>query len=65
MSRVFNMGSLLVEEVISSFFTSSSNFWLTISNVVLSLDLRLFCQVIGSLTKGFSKDEIFLLVYLH
>ena len=64
MSRVFNMGSLLVEEVISSFFTSSSNFWLTISNVVLSLDLRLVCQVTGSLTKGFSKDGIGLTRFL-
>ena len=37
------MGFLLVEEVASSFLTSSSNFWLIISNVVLSLDLRLVC----------------------
>ena len=43
MSRVFNLGSLLVEEVVGSFLTSSSNFWLTISSVVLSLDLRLVC----------------------
>ena len=37
------MGFLLVEEVAGSFLTSSSNFWLIISNVVLSLDLRLVC----------------------
>ena len=56
MSRVFNVGFLLVKEVVGSFFTSSSNFWLTISKAILSLDLRLVCQVTDSLTKGFSKD---------
>ena len=53
---MFNLGSLLVEEVVGSFLTSSSNFWLTISSAVLFLDLRLVCRVIGNLTKGFSKD---------
>ena len=57
-SRVFSLESLLVKEVIGSFLTSFSNFWLTISNVVLSLDLRLVCRVIGSLTKSFSKEGI-------
>ena len=56
LSRVFNLGSLLVEEVVGSFSTSFSNFWLTISSAVLSLDLRLVCQVTGNLTKGFFKD---------
>ena len=55
---VSNMGSLLVEEVVGSFLTSSSNFQLTISNAVLSLDLTLVCLVTGNLTKGFSKDEM-------
>ena len=56
MSRVFNVGFLLVEEIVDSFFTSSSNFWLTISKAILSLDLRLVCRVTNNLTKGFSKD---------
>ena len=58
MSSVFNLRSILVEEVTGSFLTSFSNFWLTISNAVLSLDLRLVCRVNDSLTKGFSKDGI-------
>ena len=58
MSRVANLGSLLVEEVIGSFFTNSSNFWLTIYNFVLYLDLRLICRVTHSLTKGFSRIGI-------
>ena len=58
MSRVFSLGSLLVKEVTGSFLTSASNFWLTISNVVLSLDLKQVCCVTGNLTKGYSKDGI-------
>ena len=59
MSRVANLGFLLVEQVIGSFFfTSSSNFWLTIYNCVLYLDLRLICRVTHSLTKGFFRAGI-------
>ena len=61
-----SLGFLLVEVVsgegvTSSFFTSSSSFWETISKVVLSLGLRLACLVVGSLTKGFSRVWIGLL----
>ena len=50
----------LLDEVVSgegvsgSFFTSSSSFCAIISKAILSLDLRLACLVVGSLTKGFS-----------
>ena len=49
----------LLDEVVSSegvtgsFLTSSCSFLVTISKAVLSLDLRLVCLVVGSLTKGF------------
>ena len=61
-----SLGFLLVEVVssegvTSSFFTSSSSFWETISKVVLYLGLRLTCLVVGSLTKGFSRVWIGLL----
>ena len=55
MSRTLSLGLLLGEEVTGSFFTSSSSFWVTISKAVLSLDLRLVCLVVGSLTRGFSR----------
>ena len=58
--------SLLVEVVSSegvtgSFFISSSIFCMTISMAVWSLDLRLACLVVGSLTKGFSRVGVGLL----
>ena len=53
---VSNLGSLL--EVADSFLNNSPSFWLTISNVVLSLDRRLVCRVTGNLTRGFSRDGI-------
>ena len=58
MSRLANLRCLLVEEVIGSLFSSSSNFLLTISNAILSLDLRLICRVTCTLTKGFSRDVV-------
>ena len=54
----------LLDEVVSSevvtgsFFTSSSIFCKHISKAVWSLDLRLACLVVGSLTKGFSKAGV-------
>ena len=53
MFRTLSVGLLLGEEVTSSFFTSFSSFWVTTSKVVLSLDLRLVCLVVGSLIRGF------------
>ena len=43
------------EEVTGSFFTSSSIFCKQTSKAVWSLDVRLACLVVGSLTKGFSR----------
>ena len=60
----------LVDEVIfgegvnGSFFTSSSIFCKQISKAVWSLDLRLACLVVGSLTKGFSRAGLGLLGFL-
>ena len=57
----------LLDEVVSgegvtgSFFTSSSIFCKQISKTVWSLDLRLACLVVGSLTKGFSRAGLGLL----
>ena len=57
----------LLDEVVSSevvtgsFFTSSSIFCKQISKAVWSLDLRLACLVVGSLTKGFSRVGLGLL----
>ena len=58
MSKTASRGLMLGEGVTSSFFTNSSSSWVTISKVVLSLDLRLVCLVTGSLTRGFSKVRI-------
>ena len=55
MSKTLSLGLLLDEKVTGSFFTSSSSFWVTTSKVVLSLDLRLVCLVMGSLSRGFSR----------
>ena len=58
MSKTLSLGLLLDEEVTDSFFTSSSSFWVTTSKAVLSLDLRLVCLVMGSLSRGFSRDRL-------
>ena len=49
------------EGVTGSFFTSSSIFCKQIYKAVWSLDLRLACLVVGSLTKGFSRAGLGLL----
>ena len=57
----------LLDEVVSgegvtgSFFTSSSIFCKQISKAIWSLNLRLACLVLGSLTKGFSRAGLRLL----
>ena len=51
------------EGVTGSFFTSFSIFCKQISKVIWSLDLRLACLVVGSLSKGFSRAGLGLLGY--
>ena len=62
-SKVTSLLDVVVfgEGVNGSFFTSSSIFCKQISKAVWSLDLRLACLVVGSLTKGFSRAGLGLL----
>ena len=64
MSKTLSWGALLGEGVTGSYFTSSLILWVTIFKAILSLDLRLVCLVVGSLTKGFSREGIGLLRFL-